>query len=283
MRIDDWLEESLDCISPHCSKEELQGLNSRLNSACEKEFSRGVSELVVSSYFAQDYQDNILVPRGSKKDKDIDVSFEDSNIRFNIEVKCPDLSYERNSTFTLEMPYTMPDHPKSMEVAGEIGRIMGDMQLKPNKILNFRDLITDCEQKFCVSAGGDDFNIVLFSMLELSWMDDYLLKVVDENNLTKSKNIHAIVLSNAALKHRKSKDCNKLGLDNCLNYIAFNSNLVNITEAKHIKQCIPNQTDEFDAWWSTVKAGRGNIDIVVRRKQALSLFYNTAWSQRKLN
>lgn len=176
--MDEWIRRSIDVIKPYGTAIELEGIQFRLNSICDKDFYRGMSELAVARYYAEQYPDGILLPRGNKKGKDIDVSFQSSGERINIEVKCPDLSYDQSKQFTLHAPYMHEDLKRGKDTERNMSETMGnDLNVVPNKLLNFKKFLGECEDKFNESAEDGDINIALFSMLELDWMDDYRIKV----------------------------------------------------------------------------------------------------------
>lgn len=278
--LDSWITASIEEIESFCSSAELNGLKSRLDSACDKEFSRGVSELVVSSYYAKNNPNDLYIPRGAKKDKDIDVSLIDAGLRINIEVKCPDLSSDTSKKFTLNVPYTHQDFQKGKELEREMSRNMGNnLNVIPNKVLNFEDFLNDCSEKFEQSSDPKDINIVFFSMLDLKWMDDYRIKIEEENRLRNSPFIDVVVLSNAALLHSKSESSSIHGFENCFNYLIFNNhsrNNMTLERKKDILSCVPNHTIESRAWYKELVKDDDPIGTQVKSMQRLALYSKIA-------
>lgn len=275
-KIETWIEQSLKKITRFCSTPELNGLKSRLYSKCDKEFSRGVSELVVSRHYAETYPQELLIPRGTKKDKDIDLSFTVAGLRINVEVKCPDLSSDTSKTFTLRAPYIYPNFKKGKEIERELPILMGNnINVIPNKVLNFDDFLNDCSSKFKQSSDINDFNVVVFSMQNIEWMDDYRVKIEDEHKLNSHKLIDMVVISNAASTHSRSEDTTKLGFNNCFNYIIFNSgarNQITIEEKKEILTFFPNQTTQSMAWYKDLIKNDCPIGVSVKSIQRLALY-----------
>jgi len=286
--ISDWLKKAEEEITPFCSATELNGLRSRLNSLCDKEFSRGVSELVISSYYAKKNQKGLLIPRGAKKDKDIDVSFSLSKRQVNIEVKCPDLSYDNSQKFTLHIPHTHQNLRKRKLIESEMVKMLNNnANIIPNKVLNFKHFLKGCTEKFEQQAGIDDLNIIVFSMLDIEWMDDYRIKIEEEKILQKYNNIDAVVLSNAAQTHSKTKPnrLNKYGFENCFNYLIFNNgskNHITSDEKKEIMSLIPNQTVESRIWYRQLVEGDEPIGIQVKSIQRLALYWKIAMASEEI-
>lgn len=274
--IETWIDDSIRRITPFCSDNELNGLKSRLYSKCNKEFSRGVSELVVSSYYAEINPQGLCIPRGAKKDKDIDLSFVNEGLRINVEVKCPDLSSDTSKTFTLHIPYTHQDFKEGKEVERDLSEKMGnDLNVIPNKLLNFEDFLSDCSSKFAQSSDSGDFNVIVFSMLNLEWMDDYRIKVEEENKLKNHNLIDMVIISNAALLHSRSENGTKFGFDNCFNYIIFNNgsrNNITIEKKKEVMSLFPNQTIESKAWYKELIKDDHPIGVSVKGVQRLALY-----------
>ena len=281
-KIDEWLKIAEKSIVEYCSHTELSGLNTRLNSNCEKEFSRGVSELVVSSYFAEKNREGLQIPRGTKKDKDIDVSFLLGQRQINVEVKCPDLSSDTSKEFTLHVPYVHKCFTEGKKIEREMVKKMGDnLNVIPNKILNFRDFLTDCSEKFSQSGKSGDLNIAVFSMSDLEWMDDYRIKIEDEKSLKEYDLIDVVVLTNAAFVHSRVKPENTCGygLENCLNYILFNDAArlrMTLEEKQEVMSIIPNQTVESKAWYKQLVKDDDPIGIQVKSMQRLALYWKIA-------
>ena len=279
-KIEAWIDDSIKRITPFCSDNELSGLKSRLCSKCDKEFSRGVSELVISSYYAEINPQGLCIPRGSKKDKDIDLSFTITGLRINVEVKCPDLSSDTSKTFNLHVPYTHQDFKKGKEIERGLSEKMGnDLNIIPNKVLNFEDFLNDCSSKFEESSDIKDFNVVIFSMLNLEWMDDYRIKVEDEYKLKNHNLIDMVIISNAALLHARSENSAKFGFDSCFNYIIFNSgsrNHITIEKKKDIMSLFPNQTIESKAWYKELIKDDDPIGVSVKGIQRLALYAKIA-------
>lgn len=276
-KIEEWIRPAIEVITPFCLSIELDGLQSRLSSTCEKEFSRGISELAVAKYYVERYPKGIFLPRGNKKDKDIDVSFLAFGQRINIEVKCPDLSHEKSKQFTLVVPYMYGDLMEGKDLERKITEMMGnELNVTPNKVLNLKDFLIDCKEKFEESAEEGDINIVLFSMLDLAWMDDYRIKIEDEGLLSEFDSIHAVVLSNAAYHHKREQKRFPSGFQNCFNYIAVNTNQVSSFSSKQLGlalSCIPNQTKEAKAWFGELVKDDEPIGTIVKGIQRLKLFH----------
>tara|TARA_R110000796_G_scaffold2159_8_gene8676 strand:+ start:10825 stop:11703 length:879 start_codon:yes stop_codon:yes gene_type:complete len=278
--MDEWIKRSIDVIKPYATPIELKGIQFRLKSACDKDFYRGASELAVARYYAEQYPDGILLPRGNKNDKDIDVSFLSGGQRINIEVKCPDLSYDQSKKFTLHAPYMYEDLNKGKETERYMSETMGnDLNVDPNKLLNFKKFLGECKDKFNESAENGDINIVLFSMLELDWMDDYRVKIEDEGLLSEYSSIHAVVLSDCARRHHRGQERFRSGFQSCFNYIVPNIKHTSAITPEQLKlavSCIPNHTNEAKAWYSELVKEDDPIGIMVKGFQRLELFNNIA-------
>jgi hypothetical protein len=272
----EWIKSSIDVIKPYATSTELKGIKSRLNSTRDHDFYSGVSELVVARYYAEQYPDELLLPRGNNQDKDIDVSFLSGGQRINIEVKCPDLSYDQSKTFTLHSPYSYEDLDKGRDSERNMSETMGnDLNVVPNKLLNFHKFLEGCEDKFAESAEDGDINIVLFSMLELDGMDDYRVKIEDEGLLSQYNSIHAVVLSDSARRHNRGQDRFCSGFQNCFNYIVPNikdTSAITLEQLKLAISCIPNHTNEAQAWYKGQVNDDDSISIVLKGIKRLKLF-----------
>jgi len=278
--MDEWIKRSIDVIKPYATAIELEGIQSRLKSTCDKDFYRGASELAVARYYAEQYPDGILLPRGNKKEKDIDVSFLFDEQRINIEVKCPDLSYDQSKQFTLHVPFMYEDLNKGRDRERNMSKTMGDdLNVVPNKLLNFKKFLSECEEKFNESAENGDINIALFSMLELDWMDDYRVKIEDEGLLSEYNSIHAVVLSDSARRHQRGQERFCSGFQNCFNYIVPNIKHASTITPEQLKlavSCIPNHTNKAKAWYSELVKEDDPIGIMVKGIQRLKLFNKIA-------
>lgn len=274
--LDDWIKASLEIISKFCTATELAGLDARLKSHCPKEFSRGISELVVSRHYAQYHPNEILIPRGAKKEKDIDVSFVTHGQRINIEVKCPDLSYEKTKTFTLHVPYKYPDLQQGKNKERMIAELMGgDLDISPNKVLNLYDFLKDCQLKFLASSESGDLNVVFFSMLEPSWLDDYRIKLEDEDALSGFDLIHAVVISNAALVHSRDAGSHALGMESCFSYIVANKSVSGFLETEKLRildSAIPNETHQVNRWHRRFCEGADSIGAVLSHINKIKIY-----------
>lgn len=252
--MDEWIDHALKIIEPFCVRDELLGITNRVSSVSDKEFSQGVSELVVAKYFAERWPNGLLLPRSRKKNaKNIDVSYLFNGQRVNIEVKAPDLSFENEKTFTVHAPYQFRDSEQRQLVARKINEHMGgDLKIAPNKISNAKKFLDECRQKFAEAAEEGDINIVLFSMQEPFGMDDYRIKLEDEDLLSGYDSIHAVVLSDAAMRHQRHQASFPGGLENSFNYVVRNlrsGSSITDEQLSSVLSCIHHATDDAKAWF----------------------------------
>lgn len=259
-----WIEQSLSIIKPYTTKVEFDGINTRIRDEKELVFSQGVSELAVSRYFVENYPNGLLLPRGTKSKKDIDVSFISEGKRINIEVKTPNLSYEGSNEFTAEMLYKFPSSEERKRVICNVESGMGQsVNVAPNRISNAEKFINECANKFAESAEAGDVNIVIFSMLEPNGMDDYRIKVI-EGLLKGYNSIHAVILSDVAMRHQRHQLNDNYGFENCFNYVMKNINSQSSITSEQLESaltCIPHNTGEANAWLA-----RQNNQILPRLK-----------------
>lgn len=268
-----WIDESLNKIRPFCSNQEHKNMTKRIKSGSQKEFSRVISELVVAQYYTENYPCDLRIPRGNKNKKDIDVSFLSSSLRINIEVKSPDLSFNNENSYNLYTPFLHQSNEVEIQNSLKAG-LRNNLNIVPNKILNLRNFLLDCSEKFQESAEIGDINLVFISMLEMKWMDDYRIKIEKEEALKDFNNIHAIIISNACYIHNKNQKNYNFGLDHCINYIISNSRTIKGTTAINFNKAmayLPNQTKEIKAWHESIIIGK---DTIFRKILSVTLLEN---------
>jgi len=275
--MEEWIMQAFTVIAPFCDKDELHGIKNRLNSTSDETFSQGVSELVVAKYFIERWPNGIYLPRSkTKKTKNIDVSFLCNEQRINIEVKAPDLSFEKQNQFTVVAPYQFSDSEERKRLINSIvGNMGGNLNVVPNKILNVNKFIDECEKKFAESSEVGDINIVLFSMQDPCGMDDYRIKLEDEKLLSGYSLIHAVVLSNAAMRHQRNQSSSAGGLEKSFNYVIKNlhsdSSITNEQLSSAIS-CIHHETDEARAWFEEQIRGQDALFVFALAPQRLKHF-----------
>lgn len=275
--MDEWIEQAFKIIEPFCVKDELHGITNRVGSVSDKEFSQGVSELVVAKYFAERWPNGLLLPRSRKKNaKNIDVSYLFNGQRVNIEIKAPDLSFENENKFTVKAPYQFSDSEQRKMVASQINEHMkGNAKMVPNKISNAKKFLDECRQKFEEAADEGDINIVLFSMDKPFGMDDYRIKLEDEDLLSKYDSIHAVVLSDAAMRHQRDQANLPRGLENSFNYVVrnlrFDSSIIN-DQLSSVLSCLNHTTDDATAWFKEQLIGKDPLFQFALSPQRLERF-----------
>jgi hypothetical protein len=154
----------------------------------------------------------------------------------------------------------------------------GNVMMAPNKIRNAENFLDDCCQKFTASADDGDINIVLFSMLQPSGMDDYRIKLEDEALLSKYSSIHAVVLSDAAMRHQRHQPNTQLGLENSFNYVIRNicpRSSITEQQLSSAISCIHHSTDEARTWFQDNLQLVDNLGKLAFRLRWLELFNST--------
>lgn len=281
MEIKSWISQRVDLVRPFSNAIEINGLLSRLNSKIGKNFAEGISELCVASHYLEKYPDGFMFPRGKKNKKNIDISYVVGGQRVNIEIKCPDLSYKKKNKFTLHSPYMYGNLSEGKELEKKMVEMMsGNMDVVPNKILTLRERLDECESKFKESSDEGDVNFVLFSMLDLDWLDSYRIKLEDENQLSGYKKIHAVILSGAAHYHQRETNVFIGDFGRSFNYVIANGHSSGDLPRSTLEMTldtIPHQTKEAKAWYLEQVKNDDPIGIGVKSIQRLKLFCKMAY------